>query len=167
MIRKHSGMSLVEVLIGLSIGAMMFTAIALAVQVGARSTVANQDFFSATQAGRLGMSYMLRTIRQSDPEPAAADADEAASSVALACDGGATAVAFAWDPDTGHLTCDKNGKEVVLARRVSAFTLRRQSQQASDGTWFYNNYQISMTVTAGDQSIRFSESVVPRRAILR
>lgn len=167
MTRKRSGMSLVEVLIGLAIGALMFTAVAMAIHTGSRSTVINQDFFSATQAGRLGMSYMLRTIRGSDPEPAPANADEEANSVNLACEGGTSAVAFSWDPKTLELTVDRDGKLVVLARRVSNFTCRRQSQQASNGSWFYNNYQISMTVTVGDQSIRFSESVVPRRAILR
>lgn len=168
MIRRNSGMSLIEVLIGLSIGALMFTAVAMAIQAGARSTVANQDFFSATQAGRLGMSYMLRTIRQSDPEDDAPEnADQELTLLQLACDGGTQTADFEWTPDTGELTVDRNEHKVVLARNVSAFSCRRQSQQDAHGTWYWNNYQISMTVTVGDQSIRFSESVVPRRAILR
>lgn len=178
MKRRNFGMSLIEVMIGLAIAALMFTAVAMAIQAGARSTTANQDFFAATQAGRLGMSYLLRTIRQSDPEPANPNVDEVLSTIQLTCDEGAIAVAFSWDQDTGELTMDRNGKQFVVARHVTAFACRRQSEQTlvfptpgtdepPPATWHYANYQVNMTVSIGDQSIRFCESVVPRRALVR
>src|SRR5262245_22301880 len=64
--RNTRGMSLIEVLIGLTIGVMLFTAVASAVQASSNAIKVNERFTKATQTARIAMLQMTTIIRQSE-----------------------------------------------------------------------------------------------------
>jgi prepilin-type N-terminal cleavage/methylation domain-containing protein len=64
--RRQAGMSLAEVMISLSISAMLLTAIGAAFNSSSSVIEQNERFFRATQSGRVGLNQMLTEVRRAD-----------------------------------------------------------------------------------------------------
>ena len=64
--RKRAAMSLVELLIGLSLGAVLLTAIATALQVMSSNLRTNQAQLMGMRAARVAMDYITTQLRQAD-----------------------------------------------------------------------------------------------------
>ena len=60
------GLSIAEVMISLSISAMLLVGVSAAYSASANAVDANDRFFRATQAGRVTMSQVLTEIRRAD-----------------------------------------------------------------------------------------------------
>jgi Prokaryotic N-terminal methylation motif len=64
MTRKaYRGLSLIEVALGLAIGAILLTAVATAVKASADSMRTNEDYFFATQTARVSLANLVTTVR--------------------------------------------------------------------------------------------------------
>ena len=178
---RNNGLCMIEVLMGLAISSLVFTAIALAVSAGSQATTINQDFASATQVGRVGLSYMLTTIRTSARQ--APEAGEALDTQDFTVKfelyegrqvdayfrfyrDGENVLLHKWiTPHNEPLTIVEEfptppEPDPAVARHVTSFLCRRQLTGG-----IFTNYQVDMTVGVGKQLISFSESVVPRRAM--
>src|SRR5687768_67366 len=63
---SRSGLSIVEVMISLTIAAMLLTAVAAAFTASSDVIDHNDQFFRACQAARVSMNQMLTQIRRAD-----------------------------------------------------------------------------------------------------
>src|SRR5215218_3043001 len=65
-VSARAGLSLVEVLIALSITAMLLTAVAAAFSASAKAIELNDQFFRATQAARVSVNRIVADLRRCD-----------------------------------------------------------------------------------------------------
>jgi type II secretory pathway pseudopilin PulG len=61
--RPAFGLSLVEVLMGLALGAMLFTSLTAAIQAGTRNQAANAEYARAMQTARVALANLTHAIR--------------------------------------------------------------------------------------------------------
>lgn len=162
---NNRGFSLVELLIGLAIGVLLFTATASAIQAGSQSTKVNQEFFTTTQAGRVALLHLTQRIRTSAPATSSTDPSlEPQDQLVLLDPNGVDYSTYKWDG--AQLLLTRGTTSAVLADHVSGFKVVRQGRlDPATGTYTLSNFQISMTVSLNNTSVTMCESAVPRRAM--
>lgn len=161
--RRATGLSIVEVMISLTIAAMLLTAVAAAFTASSDVIEHNDQFFRASQAARVSMNLMLTQVRRAHsvdmvtatdidlkyPNPA----DPTNAAVALS-------YSYHYDAAAQQIKFINNatGKEYKLASNVAECTFAREMP----GT-VITRVTISMRVQVADNSIRLSGSAAPRK----
>jgi Tfp pilus assembly protein PilW len=152
--RRHSGLTLVETMISLVITATLMTAVAAAYTASAKAIQINDQFFRATQAGRVCLNQLMSEIRQCSTV-------EVTSSTALSIvpATGTQAKVYTYDAANKQLLLtitDVSGtKNYVLGRNISALSFAGTS----------GNVAIGITVTVGNNAVSLAGSVTPRRMV--
>jgi type II secretory pathway component PulJ len=159
---RRAGLSIVEVMISLTIAAMLLTAVAAAFTASSDVIDHNDQFFRACQAARVSMNLMLTHVRRADavqpitgtdidlfyPNP---DTSQPSFSYTYRYDDPGDRILFINNDD---------GKEYRLASNVTSCSFASET----DAIGAVVRVTIALTVKVGDNSIRLSGSAAPRRS---
>jgi prepilin-type N-terminal cleavage/methylation domain-containing protein len=150
----RSGISLVEMMITLVIMATLMTAVAAAYSASTKAIQINDQFFRASQSGRVCLNQLLSEIRQ------CATVEVTQKTLSIVPTTGTTAKVYTYSPDKKQLllaVTDVNGTTYhALASNISAMSFTGGS----------GNVGINITVTVGGNAVALSGSVTPRRAVV-
>jgi len=190
--RHFRGIGLVELLLALSIIAMLLTATAAAVNASFTSYRINQENALLTQRARLTLQRMLTQIRCTtlhqpatyiDNFKSGQIVDDTGISLFLSDAPNAPQYNYYWDSSSQALLCKINDQAPrVLLHGVSAFVIRmepmRSPQAIKTGGVCDLLYRATITLTihstadtaansetTGQQTVTLSSSVVPRRNV--
>lgn len=170
--RRRRGLGLIEILIGLAISAILFTAVASAAFAFTRSVRDNQDYLTAVQAGRLSLIQITQKIRSC----VACDIVDAPTGVTAPAGTKIGSTLQVITPDSAaeqayKLRTEANKQQIAffpnadvnfgyrLANNVS--NVRFTGELDTAGTVI--NVHVTLTISVGDMSITMSDSAAPRR----
>lgn len=163
---SRSGLSTVEILIGLALGAMLFAALTTAISAGIGSAQANYDYFTTVQRARIALLRISSDLRNCY----AADLEEG-SDKALVVQASLTSgrVAYRYVNTTlypnqfRHYANADDPLDVGtrLASNVTSMTIEKQTRTVGS-TILVTNISITMTIGSGRDSLTLCESVAPR-----
>jgi Tfp pilus assembly protein PilW len=161
--RRAAGLSIVEVMISLTIAAMLLTAVAAAFTASSDLIEHNDQFFRACQAARVSMNLMLTQVRRAHTVDTVTTSDidlhypDPAAPATLP----GLSYSYHYDAATREIKFINNatGKEYRLASNVVECKFDREKP----GTTI-TRVTISLRVQVGDNSIRLSGSAAPRKA---
>lgn len=187
--RTPRGLSISEVLISLAITSMLLTAIAAAFHSSSQIITENDEFFRATQAGRVALNQMLTEIRRADNVPARDSIVQAtATNPQFTVQGIAANLLpvsrpldahmsqeymryYRYDPATKRLLLyfqNQNGQvtaEYPLASNVQQSPFSWDEAPGSDNSIIASRVSVALEIAVGNNRIRLSGSAVPRRSI--
>ena len=150
--RRWRGMSMPELLVSLTISALVLTGAAVALVSASRAIEANDQFSRATQAGRVSLNQIMTEARRCQSGTVS---DE---SLELTLYSGEKRT-YALDADNHRLTMTLQSvvppKTVTLARNVS------DARFATDG----KTISMLLVVKVGDNQISLNGSALPRRTV--
>jgi prepilin-type N-terminal cleavage/methylation domain-containing protein len=163
------GMSIVEVLIALAITALLLTAVAVAYSASARAIEVNDEFFRATQAGRVSLLRVLTDVRQGTVKE-----DALTDSVRLITTPPDGQVArdrtYQYRPANKQLVMitndDATDLDYILANNVSAVMFTKEIGKDANNANCVTRLAMTITVTVGKHSIQLSGAAAPRRYLL-
>ena len=161
---RRVGLSIVEVMISLAIVAMLLTAVAAAFTASSDLIDHNDQFFRASQAGRVSMNQMLTQIRR------ATDVGVAGNDIGVNYTDPNNVdrdVTYRYDPANKRLLLITNDittdPDYHLANNVTACTFSAETATDEAGVDHTVRVTISMTVAVQDNQIRLSGSAAVRR----
>jgi prepilin-type N-terminal cleavage/methylation domain-containing protein len=173
---RRRGLSLPEVLISLSISALLLTAVATAFSASASAIDINDRFFRASQAARVSVAQLTSQIRRCDSCQVGGTYDGVSNTVFAnnigiiyedLLDGTLKNVTYKHDPTKNELQLVVNGTTVALAHNVTAVMFI--SDMAPDPVTLAKvpvNVTIDITVAVGNEQIHVRGSAVPRHVII-
>jgi prepilin-type N-terminal cleavage/methylation domain-containing protein len=155
MKRKSDAFTLVELLLGLAITAILLVAVAAALNASVVNYKANEDIYKAMNDARQAMTRMTSQLRTANAVDFSAPANQCSFFTATNED---TTYEFRSADNKLYLITNVNGNEYVLCDNVTAATFTK----TDDGTKC-KSVQISLTVTVGSISQSLSGASVIRR----
>ena len=155
------GLGLLEAIISLAISAMLLTAVAGAFRAASDAIDANDNFFHATQGGRVAMARMLTQVRRGTPAT-----DTTSTSLHLLTDTGQD-ITYVYDSSSKQLNLVNNGSATsyTLAHNVSQCTFTKTIGTDSTGVTCVAKVTIVLAVTVGPDQVLLSGSASPRRSL--
>jgi hypothetical protein len=187
--RPARGLSLSEVMISLAITSMLLTAIAAAFHSSTQIISENDEFFRATQAGRVALNQMLTEIRRADNVPAEDSVvTDPGTNLKFTVRGITTDLLPVSRPLDAHMSQEymryyrydaatkrlllyfQNAKgqqstEYPLATNVQQSPFAWEQTAGSDNSRIAARVSIALEIVVGNNRIRLSGSAVPRRCI--
>ncbi|HEY0008482.1 MAG TPA: hypothetical protein VGB55_07155 [Tepidisphaeraceae bacterium] len=163
------GMMLAELLISVSITAMLLTAMSGVFMSVSQSVRVNDQFSRASQAGRSAMVRLTRDVRTSDACQVGTSQEQGASRVTSnlleVVTLGQQTIEYRFDADARTLTMTTDGgTPVVLVRNVTG-RFSSVIEDAGDGARQTVSVSIALTVSDSAQSVSLNGSVTPRRSM--
>jgi len=185
---KRRGVGLVELLIALSISALLLTATAVAVDASFKAYANNQEESSLLQQSRMALNRVVTSIRTSDthaPTDPTLLVDFKAgfkvteTSIGMFQEDG-TNIVYRYDAAKKQLIAEVRGKSYILARGVEAFSVSMEPMRSEEALRTGSSYDllrratILITIrttaetaqsseTTGKHPVTLSVSVTPRR----
>jgi prepilin-type N-terminal cleavage/methylation domain-containing protein len=151
--RKNSGFTIVEMLMAMTITAMLLTALAASINATMVNINANRDSYKAINNARQALSRMCAELRTSQGvEPSEAD-NLCSSSTA---DG--DVIIYKFDADNGVLNLNKDGVDYLMCEGVESMTFTKGLDP--ENPLNVRNVQISMTIKIGDVTKKLSTATV-------
>lgn len=169
-LRSRCGLSLIEVLISLSIAASLLTAVAAAFSASASAIEVNDEFFRATQAGRVSLGRLLAEARRGT-----VDENSTATSLRLIVEtrNDAGDVIATADRTYQFIAAEKrlvmitndgiDDAPYTLCSNVADVTFEVDPDTAPNGTQYVERVVISIAVKVGKHEVRLSGSAAPRK----
>lgn len=154
--RKSDAFTLVELLLGLAIMAVLLVAVAAALNASAMNYKTNEDIYKAMNGARQALTRMTSQLRTANG-PFDLNAPDTQCSFFTATNEDIT-YEFRSADNKLYLITNVNGNEYVLCDNVTAATFTK----TDDGTKC-KSVQISLTVTVGSVSQSLSAASVIRR----
>ena len=159
-IRKHKAFTIAELLLAMTIMALLLSALAVAINASMMNLKVNENSFKAINNARQALSRItadLRTSKGVEPsEPGNC------CSLVTADD---RVIMYNYDSSTGKLMLmtvdDSTDKDYLLCDGVTAMTFTKGLDPEDSGV--VRNVQIKMTVESGDISKTVSTAVVIKR----
>jgi Tfp pilus assembly protein PilW len=166
--RRWLGLSLVEMMVALAITATLLTAAAVAFNASSAVVEANDEFFRATQAGRISLHQMLTQVRRAKSVHTNSNTHNLILTTAPdGSGGGEDGLCYQYVPTTHKLMLvtldDVTDPDYVLASNVSDVTIGIETETLPAP--YVARVNISMTVTVGKNVVTLSGSAAPRRAL--
>lgn len=164
---RRGGLSIVEVLISLSISAMLLVAVAAAFSASSQVIQENDEFFRATQAARVSLNQMLTEIRRCS----ALTVDASGKRIDLITDDGEDR-SYVYDDSaatvagrrlllvTNDITTDP---DYTMAENVSMLTFSADTLTNDQGIQYVVRVTATIEVQVGNNSVRLAGSTAPRR----
>ena len=150
--RRHAGLGIIELLIALSIAALLLTAVAAAYSATTQAIEINDQFFRASQAARVSINQIMAEVRKAQSGVVDSDSLEIVS-------GSGENRVYAYDSVNDRLTLSFPDRVPptthVLARNV------QNVQFFTDG----DTISMMVTVEIGTNRITLSGSAMPRRTV--
>lgn len=158
--RRRRGLSIVEVLISLSITAMLLTAVTAAFSASASIVENNDEFFRASQAARVSMTQILTEIRRSHAVSVTGSQIDM-----IASDG--TDRSYAYDNTAQRLKLVTNDvttdPDYTLASNVTSAAFAADTKTDQGGISHVVRVSVTLVIHVGGNEIRLSGSAAPRR----
>lgn len=168
--RSRRGLGLVEVLISLAISAMLLAGIAAAFSGATAAVQTNDEFFRATQAGRVTLHHILTHVRQGTVDAPADSATLRLITAAKDGGGGEDDRTYKFLPATNQIVLitndDLTDPDYVLARNVTSCAFTAEMGKDYNNTDCVARLTMSIVVTVGENTVRLSGSVSPRRNLI-
>lgn len=172
-LRQRRGLSFVEAMISLAISSLLLVGVASAYNASADAAEGNDRFFRATQAARVSMNQMLTEIRRADKITTAPTNDS---------------IIFDRSPDT-RMNSEEQSREFKYDAAAKTVTLTIYFKKADGSTYIKGPYTmcrnvveakfgppeknkaltlelrvpVTMVVSIGGSTVRFSDTSGPRR----
>ena len=180
---RTRGLSLPEVMISLAITSMLLTAIAAAFHSSSQIITQNDEFFRATQAGRVCLNQVLTEVRRSDAIACTTINFPSFSVPPLTADllpisrplSGQSSMEFIryyrYDAPTKRIMLyfqDANGNlstEHAVAGNVQKSPFAWELAYDKDNKPYVKRLSIALEILVGNNNIRLSGSAAPRRTI--
>jgi len=185
---KRRGVGLVELLIALSISALLLTATAVAVDASFKAYANNQEESSLLQQSRMALNRVVTSIRTSDTHAPTdptllvdfkAGFKVTGTSIGMFQEDG-TNIVYRYDAAKKQLIAEVRGKSYILARGVEAFSVSMEPMRSEEALRTGSSYDllrratILITIrttaetaqsseTTGKHPVTLSVSVTPRR----
>jgi prepilin-type N-terminal cleavage/methylation domain-containing protein len=185
---KRRGVGLVELLIALSISALLLTATAVAVDASFKAYANNQEESSLLQQSRMALNRVVTSIRTSDTHAPTdpkllvdfkAGFKVTGTSIGMFQEDG-TNIVYRYDAAKKQLIAEVRGKSYVLGRGVEAFSVSMEPMRSEEALRTGSSYDllrratILITIrttaetaqpseTTGKHPLTLSVSVTPRR----
>ena len=153
--RKSDAFTLVELLLGLAITAVLLVAVAAALNASAMNYKANEDIYKAMNGARQALARMTSQLRTANAVDLSEPTNQCSFFTATNED---ITYEFRSADNKLYLITNANGNEYVLCDNVTAATFTK----TDDGTKC-KSVQISLTVTVGSISQSLSAASVIRR----
>jgi Tfp pilus assembly protein PilW len=151
---RRAGLGLIEAMVALAITAALLTAVAAAFSASSAAINENDEFFTATQGGRVALSRILTQVRRGTVSTAST-----ATQLTLITDSGKTH-RYTIDLPNGviKLTTIETGVETthVLARTISAGAFTYENGTDYDGNPCVKRVAMTLTVERKNNRILFS-----------
>ena len=158
------GLSLPEVMISLTIVALLLTAAASAFDTSADAIEANDRFFRATQSARVALNRVL-----TDARTGAVDevwTETSLKVITAETFGSPRDVTYLYRPDTRQLVMvtndDLTDRDYVLASNVQAMRFQVELGNDYTGVPCVARVAVDITVRVGNNEVRLSGSASPR-----
>ncbi len=151
---RRAGLGLVEAMIALAITAALLTAVAAAFSASSAAINENDEFFMATQGGRVALSRILTQVRRGT-----VSTESTAQQLTLITDSGKThRYTIDLTDKVIKLTIVESGVETthVLARTISAGTFTYEMGNDYDGNPCVKRVAMTLTVEKNNNRILFS-----------
>ncbi|MEA2709682.1 MAG: hypothetical protein QOF78_2283 [Phycisphaerales bacterium] len=151
---RRAGLGLIEAMIALAITAALLTAVAAAFSASSAAINENDEFFMATQGGRVALSRILTQVRRGT-----VSTSSTAQELTLITDSGKT---HKYTIDTVgkviKLTTVETGVESthVLARTISAGSFTYENSTDYDGNPCVKRVAMTLTVEKNNNRVLFS-----------
>lgn len=153
--RKSDAFTLVELLLGLAISAVLLVAVAAALNASAMNYKTNEDIYKAMNGARQALTRMTSQLRTANAVDFSVPDTQCSFFTATNED---ITYEFRSADNKLYLITNVNGNEYVLCDNVTAATFTK----TDDGTKC-KSVQISLTVTVGSVSQSLSAASVIRR----
>jgi len=181
---RRQGLSLPEVMISLAITSMLLTAIAAAFHSSSQIITQNDEFFRATQAGRVCLNQILTETRRADAIACETVNFPSFSVPPLTADllpisrplSGQSTMEFIryyrYDAPTKRIMLyfqDANGNlsaEHAVAGNVQKSPFAWELAYDKDNKPYVKRLSIALEILVGNNNIRLSGSAAPRRTIV-
>jgi type II secretory pathway pseudopilin PulG len=162
--RGHrTGLSLVEALISLAITAMLLVSVSMAFTSSTQVVQANDEFFRATQAARVGLNQMLTEVRRATVIQGSPNA----YSISMLTDD-AEDRTYLYDPDAKklylYLGDVADNVRYTLCNNVKSATFSVDSVVKNNASHVVR-VAVTMDVEYGSNHIQLSGSAAPRREV--
>lgn len=159
--RRRSGLGLVECMISLAIAVALLAAVAAAFVASSDAINENDEFFRATQCGRVALNRILTQARRG-----VVSTSSTSSSLRLITDTGSD-VTYVYSSGAGTITLVTNSvttdSDYVLARNLSSAQFDITTGANYAGTTAVTRVSVSLTVVVGNNQVLLSGSATPRR----
>lgn len=167
---------MVEVLIGLALAAILFTALTSAIAAGTKSAQSNVDYFTTVQRARVVLQKLSSDVRDCydvDLEsPTTGTNPLTGAALDVRASPTVNPVAYRWVSATNKLcyytdawaTSGAGALAHPLASNVTSLTFQAYTKTVNS-TLILTNVNITMTIAFGADSITLCESVTPRRSM--
>ena len=132
--RGKRGICLVELLIGLSLGAMLLGAVATAVHGMCQSVRVNQAQLRAVRLGQSTMGYLTTQLRRSDGVDAASLVVDTSAAAASGTSVPVTQMSIVFDGSKGRSDCNPGDYLLVTVRKITQNGIT-SVQVAKNGLW--------------------------------
>ncbi|HYO10138.1 MAG TPA: hypothetical protein VER17_14305 [Tepidisphaeraceae bacterium] len=151
---RRAGLGLVEAMVALAITVALLTAVAAAFTASADAISENDQFFTASQGGRVALSQILTHVRRGTVKSTSTDIQLDLQTDKL------TDVTYKYDAAAGQITMTKKFNIVpttfVLARNVASCKFDLEWGQRYDGQPAITRVAVTMTVKVHNNSVLFS-----------
>jgi hypothetical protein len=160
--RARRGIGLVEALISLAIAAVLLTGVAGAFRVSAEAIDINDQFFRASQAGRVSLNRILTQVRRGSVDEASTS-----SSLHLITDSNQD-LTYSYDSVNQllDLTVNSTATTSILAHNVTACQFLIQLGTDYNNAACVSRVTMQITVQVGANSVLLTDSAAPRRNIV-
>jgi type II secretory pathway pseudopilin PulG len=161
--RNRTGLGLVEAMIALAICTVLLTAVAGAFSAASRAITENDEFFQATNTGRVAMNRILTQVRRGS-----IDSASTATYLHLISDTGIdTTYSYNATTKIMSMIITSNGvaQSYPLARNITSCSFQCQSGTDYAGNPCVARVAVSLTIKVDNNQILLSGSGTPRRNI--
>lgn len=153
---KTRGFTIIEMLMAMTITALLLTALAASINASVANLKANEGSFKAINNARQALSRMAAELRTSQGVEPDEPANECSSFTADSVE-----ICYRFDSDSGQLILEKDGTDYLLCDGVEDLTFTKGLDPVDSGV--VRNVQISMTVKYGETTKKLSTAVVIMR----
>jgi prepilin-type N-terminal cleavage/methylation domain-containing protein len=155
--KSSAGFTIAELLISLTIIALLLAAVAAALNASVANYRDNEDIFKTINNARQALTRITNQLRTAD----AVDPNEPSNQCSLIT-AGSDDITYRYDNSEKKLYVDFNSNSYVLCDNVTAMTFTKDTA-TEDSVTYVKSVQVSMTVSSGDLEKTLSAAAVVRR----
>ncbi|UCF43264.1 MAG: prepilin-type N-terminal cleavage/methylation domain-containing protein [Planctomycetota bacterium] len=155
--KSSAGFTIAELLISLTIMALLLAAVAAAFNASVVNYRDNEDIFKTINKARQALTRITNQLRTADAVDPNAPSNQCSLITASSED-----ITYRYDNSDNKLYLDFNSNSYVLCDNVTAMTFTKDTA-TEDSVTYVKSVQVSMTVTSGELEKTVSAAAVVRR----
>jgi len=155
--KSSAGFTIAELLISLTIMALVLAAVAAAFNASVVNYRDNEDIFKTINRARQALTRITNQLRTADAVDPNAPSNQCSLITAASDD-----ITYRYDNSDNKLYVDFNSNSYVLCDNVTAMTFMKDTA-TEDSVTYVKSVQVSMTVSSGELEKTLSAAAVVRR----